>query len=94
MVAADTNPYISPASLGVSTHFKGFPRTFIVAGGAERLYHSIISLKTRMVADMGEGCGEGQITYYEASDAVHDYLMFSWHEPERTNTFHAISKWL
>jgi len=92
--AADTNSYISPASLGVGTRFKGFPRTFLIAGGAERLYDSIVTLKERMVADMGEGDGEGQVTYYEAPDAVHDYLLFLWHDPERTDTLQAISKWL
>jgi acetyl esterase/lipase len=94
MVAAATNCYISPASLAVTTHFKGFPKTFIVNGGAERLYDSIVTLKKRMVADMGEGDGEGQVTYYEAPDAVHDYLIFLWHEPERTDTLQAISKWV
>ena len=41
--AAETNPYISPASLhpGLIVDFKNFPRTFIVAGGAEMLYDSI-----------------------------------------------------
>ena len=92
--AASTNRYISPASLDVEADFKGFPRTFIVAGGAERLYDSIVTLKKRMVADMGEGGGEGQVTYYEAPDAVHDYLLFPWHDPERTETLQAISKWL
>jgi acetyl esterase/lipase len=94
MDAAETNHYISPASLGVSSDFKGFPRTFIVAGGAERLRDSIVTLKDIMVADMGEGDGKGQVTYYEAPDAVHDYLVFPWHEPERTTTIQAMSKWL
>jgi acetyl esterase/lipase len=94
MGAAADNRYISPASLSVSAHFKGFPRTFLIAGGAETLYDSIVTLKKRMVADMGEGYGEGQVTYYEAPDAVHDYLFLPWHDPERTDTLKAISKWL
>lgn len=97
MDAALRNPYISPASLALSAdavRFKGFPKTFIVAGGAERLYDMIVTLKERMVADMGEGSGEGQVEFYEAVDAVHDYLLLRWHEPERTETLRAIAKWL
>jgi acetyl esterase/lipase len=94
MAEAATNRYISPASLEITGHFKGFPKTFIVNGGAERLYDSIVTLKKRMVADMGEGGREGQVMYHEAPDAVHDYLVFPWHEPERTNTLQAISKWV
>ena len=94
MIAATTNRYISPASLDLSANFAGFPRTFLVAGGAERLYDGILTLKDRMVADMGEGDGSGQLTYHEAPDAIHDYIMFPWHDPERTNTLKAISRWL
>lgn len=96
MDAANTNRYISPASKSVHNNadFKGFPRSFLVAGGAERLYDSIFTLKKKMVADMSEGDGKGQVTYYEAPDAIHDYIIFAWHEPERTDTLKAIAKWL
>ncbi|KAG6897938.1 hypothetical protein C0992_008686 [Termitomyces sp. T32_za158] len=89
--AAVRNPYISPASLdpGLVINFKGFPRTFIVAGGAEVLYDQIICLRDRMMKDLGE-----QVTYYEAKDGIHDYLIFEWHEPERTDTLKAIAKWV
>jgi acetyl esterase/lipase len=91
MGAAVRNPYISPASLDPSMviDFKGFPRTFIVAGGAEILYDQIVTLKDRMVKDL-----EDKVTYHEAKDAVHDYLVFEWHEPERTDTLKAIAKWV
>ncbi|KAF9485002.1 alpha/beta-hydrolase [Pholiota conissans] len=98
--AAETNEYISPASLHSSlvVDFKKFPRTFIVSGGAEVLYDSILTLKKRMVADLGEGDGvkpeDGKVRYYEAPDAVHDYLVFMWHEPERSETYKAINKWI
>lgn len=98
--AADTNEYISPASLypGLEVDFGGFPRTFIVAGGAEVLYDSIVTLRERMAAGLGEGDGvrdaEGKVRWYEVPDGVHDYLVFTWHEPERTETFKAIDKWL
>jgi len=38
--------------------------------------------------------GEGKVRYYEAKDAVHDYLVFTWHEPEREETFREIAKWV
>jgi acetyl esterase/lipase len=98
--AAQTNEYISPASLhqSLSVNFKGFPRTFIVSGGSEIIYDSILTLKKRMVEDLGEGDGvkpgEGKVHYYEAPDAIHDYLIFAWHEPERMDTYKAINKWI
>jgi hypothetical protein len=78
--------------------FKGFPRTFITAGGAELSLDQIRVLKERMANDLGEGNGvqegEGKVRYYEAKDAVHDYLVFTWHEPEREETFREIAKWV
>jgi acetyl esterase/lipase len=90
--AATSNQYISPASKSLTTSFKGFPRTFISVGGTEALYDSIVTLKDRMVADMGDG--EGQVTYYEAPEAAHNYVGLPWFEPERTETLQAIGKWL
>ncbi|KAF9484993.1 alpha/beta-hydrolase [Pholiota conissans] len=98
--AAETNEYISPASLhpSLAVDFKKFPRTFIASGGADGLYGSILTLKKRMVADLGEGDGvepgDGRVRYYEAPDAIHDYLVFVWHEPERSATYKAINKWI
>ncbi|RDB28750.1 Esterase [Hypsizygus marmoreus] len=85
------NPYISPASLNAAmiVDFKGFPRTCIVAGGAEILYDQIITLRDRMAKDLGK-----DLYYYEAKDAVHDFLVLEWHEPERTETLEAIANWL
>jgi len=97
---AEYSPYVSPASRDPSMNvdFKRFPRTFIVAGGAEILLDQIRTLKTKMIADLGEGDGidegEGKVRYYEAPDAVHDYLVFPWHDPERTETLKAIAKWV
>ena len=69
--------------------FEGFPRTFIVCGGAEFLADIIRTLRDKMVKDMGDAVG-----YYEAPDAFHDYCCFTSFEPERSNTFKAISDWL
>ncbi|TFK53952.1 alpha/beta-hydrolase [Heliocybe sulcata] len=90
--AADINPYISPASLhpALKVSFKGFPRTFIAAGGAEMLRDQIRVVKDRLVRDLGEE----NVAYYEPPDAIHDYTAFSYHEPERTDTFTRIGAWL
>lgn len=99
--AAEVNRYISPASLHPSMakiSFEGFPRTFIMAGGAEVLLDRIRVLKDRMVIQLGSGDGvregEGKVKYYEAKDGVHDYLLFTWHEPERGETLKEIARWL
>lgn len=97
IAGADTIAYISPASRHPDAErasFVGWPRTFLVAGGAEMLAPCIRTLKERMSADMGEGSGVGQLTYYEAPDGVHDYIPLPWHEPERTETLVAIARWL
>ncbi|KAF8806420.1 alpha/beta-hydrolase [Phlegmacium glaucopus] len=97
---AEINSYISPASLdpGLYVDFKKFPRTFIVGGGAEVLIDSIRTLKDRMVRDLGEGNGvkegEGKVRYFEVPDGIHDYLVFPWHEPERTDTLVEINRWV
>jgi len=92
MGAAAQNKYISPASLhpSMSINFMGFPKTFIVAGGAEVLLDQIRTLKERMFKDLGEE----NVEYYEAKDGIHDYLAFRWHEPERTDTYKELAKWI
>ncbi|KAL0578738.1 hypothetical protein V5O48_003236, partial [Marasmius crinis-equi] len=90
---ADINPYLSPASLSLTLEdvsFVGFPRTFIVAGGAEVLYDQIHTLKERMVRSLGEG----KVGWYDAKDGIHDYIAVGAHEPERTDTLEAIAAWL
>jgi hypothetical protein len=93
---ADTNEYISPASklLPVKPSFVGWPRTMIICGGAEVLADSIRMLKDRMCEQMGEGIGPGNVLYVEAPDAVHDYIGFDWHEPERSETLQAVAAWV
>lgn len=99
MGAVETNRYISPASRhpSLTIDFTAFPRTFIVAGGAEVLLDSIRTLKDKMIKDLGEGNGvregEGKVRYLEVKDGVHDYLVFAWHEPERTDTLKEIARW-
>jgi len=94
IAAAKTNMYLSPASrvlLGSPKGFKGYPKTFIASGGAEVLRDQIRALHSCMKEEMGD---EG-VVYYEAEDAVHDYLNFGgWQEPEKSQTFKAIAEWV
>ncbi|KAI5992829.1 hypothetical protein EDC04DRAFT_2985179 [Pisolithus marmoratus] len=91
MGMAFCNRYISPASLSpfVQARFEGFPRTFIIAGGAERLLDQIRTLRDKMTQDMGAS----QMGYYEGMDAIHDFVIFTWH-PGRFDALKAIQEWL
>ncbi|KAG6331910.1 hypothetical protein ID866_7180 [Astraeus odoratus] len=91
MGMASYNPYISPACLhlGMQVKFEGFPRTFIVAGGAERFLDQIRTLRDRMAKDMGKD----QVTYYEGIDATHNYIVFPYN-PGCSETYEAIQGWL
>lgn len=105
--------YISPASLHlpperVSGMFKGFPRTYIVAGGAERILDEIRTLKCRMIRDLnmpGETANidptsrrpDGTfpwVVYDEVEDGVHDFLTIHWHQPEVDDTWVRIADWM
>jgi acetyl esterase/lipase len=86
------NRYISPASILPLTDpasFVGFPRTMIVMGGAEALVPSITTLTERMRRDLG-----ARLAFYKAEDAVHDFLVFLFWEPERTAALKAIARWI
>ena len=88
------NPYLSPASLDSDIEstisFKRFPDTFLIFGGAERMRDDVRTLKQRFVRDLGEE----KVTVYEAPDGVHDFLLFSWHEPERMEGFTLLGRWV
>ncbi|KAJ7647241.1 alpha/beta-hydrolase [Roridomyces roridus] len=90
--AAEENPYISPASKHIwDVEFTGFPRTFIVNGGAEVLRDSIRTLHERMAKDLGS-----KVEYFEAEDAVHDFLAIDngVMEPERGQALGKIGEWV
>ncbi|KAF9263256.1 alpha/beta-hydrolase, partial [Marasmius fiardii PR-910] len=91
MGAADINPYISPGSLhpSMSISFKGFPKTFICAGGTENLHPQIQVLRQRMTRDIDQ-----RVTYWEGKDEPHDYLLFPWFSPAWGVTMEAISDWV
>ena len=90
---ARANRYLSPASVCPemgSVSFEGFPRTLIVSGGAETLQDQIHILRQKMVADLGED----KVELVEFPDAIHDFFVFTWHEPERTQALKGIAAWL
>ncbi|KAJ3554264.1 hypothetical protein NM688_g3201 [Phlebia brevispora] len=90
---ARNNPYMSPASESPDIEhvsFVGFPRTLNFVGGAEILRDQNRVLNERMVRDMGED----NVTYVEMPDAVHDFVSFDWHEPERSQALQIIEAWL
>lgn len=96
LAAANSNPYISPGSIHTDmfeVSYKGFPRTLMFAGTAERFLDQLRSLRDKMVRDMGEGSGEGQLLYHEGVDAVHDYLIPTWEEPQRSEALHIVAEW-
>lgn len=86
------NRYVAPGCADTRmphVSFEGFPRTMIVAGEAEMLVDQINTLVGRMKRDLGE-----KVRYYEAQDAVHDFILFPFCEPERTLALADISDWL
>jgi acetyl esterase/lipase len=86
------NRYVGPGCADVRmphVSFEGFPRTMVVAGGAEMLVDQIDTLVGRMKRDLGE-----KVHYYEVQDAVHDFILFPFCEPERTLALEAIAGWL
>ena len=90
------NRYISPASKfvippnvdGDTKLFSGFPRSYIMGGDAEHMFDDIVALAERMKDD-----GVDIATDFPP-DAVHAYSVFSWHEPERTESFIKCAAWL
>lgn len=87
-----STPYVSPASRKLKLEdvtFKGFPKTFITSGDAEILLDQIRTLAERMKADLGD-----DLVYHEAKDAIHDFIVFDWHEPERSEALVHISQWV
>jgi len=87
-----TNVYLSPAShyLEGKVSFKGFPRTFMNAGGKERLRDPTRLVRDRFVKDLGEE----NVTYVEPVETVHMYTALPFMEPERTETLVQIDEWI
>ena len=89
---AKTNVYLAPASryLEDKVSFKGFPRTFMNAGGRERLRDPTRLLRDRFIKDLGEE----NVTYVEPAEAAHMYTALPFMEPERSDTLKQIDEWI
>ncbi|RPD64452.1 alpha/beta-hydrolase [Lentinus tigrinus ALCF2SS1-7] len=86
-----TNRYLSPVSPecdGAEGLFEGFPETYVTAGGAERLLDDSKVFVEKLRAD------GVKVTEDFPPDAVHDFVVFRWHEPERTEVLKRVSKWI
>ena len=90
------NRYLSPASKfavppnvdGDNGVFSGFPRSYIIGGGAEQMFDDIVVLAEKMKEDGVD------VTFDFPPDAVHAYFLFYWHEPERTESLVKCAAWL
>ncbi|KAF9790472.1 alpha/beta-hydrolase [Thelephora terrestris] len=90
------NRYISPASRfaippdvdGDTKLFSGFPRSYVIGGGAEHMFDDIVALAEKMKEDGVD------VTTDFPPDALHCYFVFSWQEPERTESFVKCADWL
>ncbi|KIJ43425.1 hypothetical protein M422DRAFT_30883, partial [Sphaerobolus stellatus SS14] len=87
------SPYVSPSSKLMKDKtglYRGFPRTFISVGDGDRCFEAQMTLKQLM----GRDIGTGSVKWHVAPDCVHDYCMFPWEEPHRSQTFKDIGCWL
>jgi len=80
---------VIPPDAGEGTKlFSGFPRSYIIGGGAELRIDDIVAL-AEMMKDDGV-----DVTTDFPPDAVHAYPVFRWREPERTESFIKFAAWL
>ncbi|KAF8743279.1 Steryl acetyl hydrolase, partial [Rhizoctonia solani] len=89
---AGHSPYISPASLRLAENglFSDFPPSYVISGDAEVLVEQIRLLHSRMKGDMPTGA----VVYREVPDAVHDFVVFTVWEPERSEVLREIMNWV
>ena len=100
-----TSTYLSPASLLIPPvaagrdSFEGFPPTYVVFGGAERLARSIGFFWSRLQlarkAELVSGkrpLMEDRII--EGPDAVHDFMIFPWQSEETATVYEDLDAWL
>ncbi|KAI0075549.1 alpha/beta-hydrolase [Panus rudis PR-1116 ss-1] len=90
---AAQSAWISPGALNADWQpgmFSGFPRTVVLAGGAEYTLDGIHTLYERLVQDNGKD----QIMLIEPPDATHDVLVLEMYEPERTEVLQQLGTWV
>lgn len=89
---ADTNPWISPASRHLEVTkglYAGFPPTLLVSGGAEMTLDPMRWFRDMLDADIGSD----KVTYYEYPGASHVFMMWWWHDPEKTAGYAKLAEW-
>ncbi|KAI0752874.1 alpha/beta-hydrolase [Daedaleopsis nitida] len=87
---AKTHRYVSPVSVHCQPQtglFVGFPETYVVAGGAERLLDDSLTFIEKLRED------GVSVTEDVCPDACHDFLVLPWHEPERSAVLARIGAW-
>lgn len=88
----ETNAWLSPGSLKLRSEglYANFPHTLIISGGAEQTVDGMRTIRERLTVDNGVA----KIQYIEYPDAFHDFFVFPWHEPERSQGLREVSGWL
>ena len=100
-----TSTYLSPASLLIPPaatgreSFEGFPPTYVIYGGAERLARSIgffwsrlqLARKAELVLGKRPPIEDRLI---EGPDAVHDFMIFPWQSEESAVVYEGLDAWL
>jgi hypothetical protein len=100
-----TSPYLSPTSLIIpsaatgNNSLEGFPPTYVVYGGAERLARSIGFFWSRLqlarTAELISGkrpVVEDRLI--EGPDAVHDFMIFPWQSEDAAVVYEGLDVWL
>ena len=88
---AKTNRYMSPVSPHIEhteSEYRKYPRTYLLAGGAEGILDDSIVGAERLEKDGVD------VVLDVVPDAIHDFTNFPWHEPERTEAFKRICGWI
>jgi acetyl esterase/lipase len=87
------NAWFSPGSIKLPEPaglYAGFPSTLIFASGAEQTVDGIRVLRDRLISDNGEE----KVVYKEYPHAFHCWLVFKFHEPERTRVLQDVRRFL
>jgi len=93
-VHASTNRYFSPTSVHVRKRqdglplFMHFPKTYVIGGGAELFYDDLVALVEMLKADGVD------VQADLPPDAIHEFLVWGWHDPERTESLQRLCGWM
>lgn len=99
--AIHTDVYLSPASRLIkpaavgSQSFSGFPPTFVVYGGAERISLEIEELYTRLqLARKAATSHQARHGIHCAPHGIHDFVVFPGFEDEAKESFTRMDEWI